>query len=80
MNFLTDSVLIILIDLMNFRLTGYAKLYSWTTNSECVEWKYVNYMKISITRQEKNDLLIQGLLNSDDMDRFDSTAIFVLLF
>jgi hypothetical protein len=28
MNFLTDSVLIILIDLMNFRLTGYAKLYS----------------------------------------------------
>jgi hypothetical protein len=46
MNFLTDSVLIILIDLMNFRLTGYAKLYSWTTNSECVEWKYVNYMKI----------------------------------
>jgi hypothetical protein len=46
MNFLTDSVLIILIDLMNFRLTGYAKLYSLTTNSECVEWKYVNYMKI----------------------------------
>jgi hypothetical protein len=38
------------------------------------------HMKISITRQEKNDLLIQGLLNSDDMDRFDSTAIFVLLF
>ena len=28
-NFLTDSVLIILQDLMNFRLTGYAKLYSW---------------------------------------------------
>ena len=31
MNFFTDSVLIILIDFMNFRLTGYAKLYSWTT-------------------------------------------------
>jgi hypothetical protein len=29
-NFLTDSVLIILQDLMNFRLTGYAKLYSWS--------------------------------------------------
>jgi hypothetical protein len=26
-------------------------------------------MKISITRQEKNDLLIQGLLNSDDTRR-----------
>jgi len=29
-NFLTDSVLIILQDLMNFRFTGYAKLYSWS--------------------------------------------------
>ena len=28
-NFLTDSVLIILQDLMNFWLTGYAKLYTW---------------------------------------------------
>ena len=66
-NFLTDSVLIILQDLMNFRLTG-------PKNSECVEWKYVNHMK-NIFQSIGLDHYYYGNFNTNIFKHFFGKAV-----